>query len=109
MYAEKSWGYYTVVDVGTASMTIRISMRNGEQMSYHCHEYRDEVWVVASGHGIAIVDGMEQQLSGGDVITIAANCKHMLKAITDMSLIEIQLGNNISVEDKKKYKYEVRQ
>ena len=29
-------------------------------MNYHSHRNRDEVWVVTSGAGRTIVDGMEQ-------------------------------------------------
>ena len=56
MYAEKSWGTYTVIDVQTGSMTIKISMRAGEHMTYHMHSYREEVWTVVSGEGKAIVE-----------------------------------------------------
>ena len=35
MYAEKSWGTYTVIDVQPGSMTVKISMKAGEKMSYH--------------------------------------------------------------------------
>lgn len=75
MYAEKSWGTYTVIDVQPGSMTVKISMRAGEHMTYHMHNYREEVWTIVSGKGKAIVDGMEQVLRTGDVITIAAGCK----------------------------------
>ena len=51
-------------------------------MTYHMHNYREEVWTVVSGKGKAIVDGMEQVLRTGDVITIAAGCKHTIEAIT---------------------------
>ena len=37
MYAEKSWGSYTVIDVQPGSMTVKISMRAGEHMTYHMH------------------------------------------------------------------------
>lgn len=33
MYAEKSWGTYTVIDVQPGSMTVKVSMRAGEHMS----------------------------------------------------------------------------
>ena len=103
MYAEKSWGTYTVIDVQPGSMTVKISMRAGEHMSYHMHNYREEVWTVVSGKGKAIVDGMEQVLRTGDVITIAAGCKHTVEAITALDMIEVQLGEEISVTDKIKF------
>lgn len=103
MYAEKSWGTYKVIDVQLGSMTVKISMKAGEQMSYHMHNERGEVWTVVSGKGKAIVDGMEQILRTGDVITIAAGCKHTIEAITALDIIEVQLGDEISVSDKIKF------
>lgn len=51
----------------------------------------------------AVVDGMEQVLRTGDVITIAAGCKHTVEAITALDMIEVQLGDEISVADKIKF------
>lgn len=67
------------------------------------HNEREEVWTVVSGKGKAIVDGMEQVLRTGDVITIAAGCKHTVEAITPLDMIEVQLGDEISVSDKIKF------
>lgn len=106
MYAEKSWGTYTVIDIQPGSMTVKISMKAGEHMSYHMHNYREEVWTVVSGRGKAVVDGMEQILRTGDVITIAAGCKHMVEAITALDIVEVQLGDEISVSDKVKFNLE---
>ncbi len=103
MFAEKSWGTYTVMDAQPGSMTVKVSMPIGNQMSYHSHEYREEVWTVISGSGIAIVDGLENFLRTGDVLTIAPGCKHTVKAITNLDIIEVQLGESISADDKIKY------
>ncbi len=106
MYVEKSWGTYTVIDVQSGSMTVKVSMRAGEHMSYHMHNYREEVWTVVSGEGKAVVDGIEQYLHTGDVITIAAGCKHMVEAVTALDIVEVQLGDEISVSDKIKFDVE---
>ena len=103
MYAEKSWGTYTVMDVQPGSMTIKISMKAGEKMSYHMHSEREEVWTVVSGKGKAIVDDREKILCTGDVITISAGCKHTVEAITALDMIEVQIGNEISAADKTKF------
>lgn len=100
MYAEKSWGSYTVIDVQPGSMTVKLSMRVGESLSYHYHNHREEVWTVVSGKGKAMVDGMEQILRTGDVITISAGCKHTVQALTTLDIIEVQLGEEISAHDK---------
>lgn len=103
MFAEKSWGSYQVIDVEDGSMTIKVTLKPGSQMNYHSHERRDEVWVVIAGEGETVVDGMRQSIHTGDVITMAAGCRHTVSAITELRLIEVQLGKEISVTDKKKY------
>ena len=103
MFAEKSWGTYTVIDVQPKSMTVKISMRAGEHMSYHMHNYREEVWTIVSGQAKAIIDEKEQHLKTGDIVKITAGCKHTIKAITALDLIEVQLGDEISATDKVKF------
>lgn len=88
-------------------MTIKVTLNPGHSMNYHSHQYRDEVWVVISGQGRTVVDGMEQKVSVGDVITMQAGCRHTVFADTELKLIEVQLGRNIHVGDKKKYELEL--
>ncbi|MCC8029733.1 MAG: cupin domain-containing protein [Lachnospiraceae bacterium] len=99
-FAEKSYGTYTVIDAQPGSLTIKNTMKAGHRMSYHFHELKDEVWTIVSGTGKTIVDGMEQTVRPGDVVTIAAGCRHMIIAETDLSLIEIQIGTELSLKDK---------
>ena len=106
MFAEKSWGSYKVMDVETEAMTIKVTLNPGHSMNYHSHERRDEVWVVLSGTGRTIVDGMEQKIHAGDVITMDAGCRHTVIADTELKLIEVQLGKEITVDDKQKFELE---
>ena len=103
MFAEKSWGSYQVIDVEDDSMTIKVTLRPGSKMNYHSHERRDEVWVVISGEGETVIDGMRQTVKTGDVISMEAGCRHTVYALTELKLIEVQLGKEISITDKKKY------
>lgn len=106
MFAEKSWGSFRVIDVDTGSLTIKVTLNSGHAMNYHSHNRRDEVWMVISGNGKTIVDGMEQPVKTGDVITMQAGCRHTVIAKTELKLIEVQLGKEISVQDKHKYELE---
>ena len=56
--------------------------------------------------GKTIVDGMEQSVRVGDVITMAAGCRHTVIAETELKLIEVQLGEDINVHDKQKFELE---
>lgn len=106
MFAEKSWGTFKIIDVETDSLTIKVDIKAGDRMNYHSHEYRDEIWNIISGEGIAIVDGMETPVKAGDVVTMQAGCRHTIIAKTDLKIIEVQIGKEINVRDKKKYELE---
>ena len=103
MYAEKSWGSFRVLDIEKDSLTIKVTLNKGHKMNYHSHDFRDEVWTITKGEGRTIVDGMENKVKPGDVITMARGCKHTIIADSELELIEVQLGDNISVLDKHKY------
>lgn len=104
MYAEKTWGSYQVMDVEESSMTVKVTLNPGHKMNYHSHDRRDEVWTVIEGSGTTVIDGMEQPVKPGDVITMEAGCKHTVIAGNEgIQLIEVQLGSEISVNDKKKF------
>lgn len=106
MFAEKSWGSFRVLDVEEESLTIKVTLNPGHRMNYHSHERRDEMWTVISGRGRTIVDGMEQPVQAGDVITMQAGCRHTVIADTELKIMEVQLGKDISVHDKVKHELE---
>ena len=53
-----------------------------------------------------MVNGMQQPVRAGDVITMEAGCRHTIIAETELKLIEVQLGKEISVDDKQKFELE---
>lgn len=107
MFAEKSWGSYRVLDIEDDSITVKVTLNPGHKMNYHSHERRDEIWNVISGEGVVIVDGMEQPVKAGDVVTMQAGCRHTIIAKTELKVIEVQIGKEISVHDKQKYELEI--
>lgn len=100
MFAEKSWGSYQVLDIGASSLTIKVTLNAGNRMSMHYHQNRDEVWTVISGKGKCVVDGHEQLIGVGDIVTMQANQLHTVEALTDLQMIEVQIGEDIRKEDK---------
>lgn len=106
MFAEKSWGSFRVLDVEDESLTIKVTLNPGHRMNYHSHSRRDEVWTVVSGRGCAIVDDEKRAVKAGDVIVMKAGCRHTILAESELKLIEVQLGREISVHDKQKFPLE---
>lgn len=104
MYAEKSWGSFKVLSVEKTSLTIIVTLNPGHSMNYHSHKRREEVWVVISGNGKVILDGSTRDIKTGDVIKIPVGAKHMVTASTELKLIEVQIGEDISISDKEVFK-----
>lgn len=104
MFAEKSWGSYRVLDVEEESMTVKVTLNPGHKMNYHSHMKRDEVWTVVSGSGTAIIDDARIKVKPGLTLRLPAGCRHTVIAGNEgLQMIELQLGDEISVADKQKY------
>lgn len=103
MFSEKSWGSYQVITVDEGSMTVKVTLNPGHGMHYHSHKLRDEVWTVVDGTGIATVDDEKIPVKPGDVIRMKAGQKHKVEATTELKIIEVQIGEEISVHDKEKF------
>ena len=103
MFSEKSWGSYRVIAVEEGSMTVMVTLNPGHGMHYHSHKLRDEVWTVIEGEGMATVDNVSIPVHAGDVVRMRAGQKHKVCAKTELKIIEVQIGNEISVHDKEKF------
>ncbi len=108
MYEESIWGDYRVFDYSQypderKSLTKQISIKAGRYLDYVCHHYRDEVWAIVDGKGFLVMDGTTTIARSGDVFHFRAGDKHGLKAITDMHLVEVQMGTELVEEDIEKF------
>lgn len=104
----KTWGFYKVLShfkIGNEKIKIKyLKFNNNENTSYQCHTYRDEIWNIISGTGIAILDGKLIKLKSGDSLTIKKMQKHLLRGINDLEIIEIQKGLKTMESDIVRYK-----
>jgi mannose-1-phosphate guanylyltransferase len=107
MFAEKSWGSYRVLDVEEGSLMVKVTLNPGHRMNYHSHERRDEIWNIISGEGVVVIDDVQQTVRPGDVVTMHAGSKHTIIARTELKVIEVQIGKEISVHDKQKYELNI--
>lgn len=103
MFAEKSWGSFRILDVEKESLTIKVTLNSGHQMNYHSHDFRNEVWNIISGTGRAVIDGVVYNVHAGDTLRMDAGSKHTIFADTELQIIEVQFGKDITVHDKHKY------
>lgn len=103
MYEEKSWGSYNVLEIGKNSLTIKAVLKKGHGMSYHSHEFRNEIWTITEGTGFAVINGERTEVKPGDILRMNAGDKHTIFADEEIHLIEVQIGENITSKDKIKY------
>lgn len=104
MYEERRWGTYRVIDSttyadGYKSLTKSITLRAGKNISYQIHAHRDEVWTFVDGKGLLLLDDQLISVSRGYVANIKRGQKHAVKALTDLTFIEVQSGEELIEED----------
>ena len=111
MYEERRWGTYRVLDNaeyedGTRSLTKTIHLNAGKNISYQLHHHRSEVWTCVEGEGIFVLDGERKDVKRGDVMNIPVGHHHAIKATTDLTFIEVQIGNPLVEEDIERFDFE---
>ena len=111
MYEERRWGTYRVVDDetypdGSQAVTKRITILAGRNSSYHKHMHRTELWTFVQGEGLMVLDGETRPVKAGDMVVVPTGHYHALKAITDISMIEVQKGDTLVEEDVDRIRYD---
>lgn len=104
MYEERRWGTYRVLDDsfykdGRHALTKSITLKEGKNISYQIHHHRSETWTFVEGEGIFVLDGKEQRVKAGDTVVIPVEHWHTIKALTELTFIEVQSGNPLVEED----------
>lgn len=99
MYERKRWGKYRVIHESKNVLTKQLIIFEGKQLSYQYHNHREEIWTITRGKGELLIEGKRRKVYPGDVIKVGINQKHAIRAITDLEIIEVQLGDQLIEED----------
>lgn len=106
-FVERRWGWVQTLDRkqsadGKEERTNRVFVFAGKTINCHIHQHRREIWVVLAGDGELTQEGVQKRLKAGEVIEIPAGTEISLQALTDIELIEIQLGRKLAedIHDK---------
>lgn len=111
MYEERQWGTYRVIDDtiyadGNHALTKHIMLKSGKSISYQIHHHRSETCTFTHGEGIFVLNGVEQRVKAGDSVHIPVEHYHAIKALTDLTFIEVQCGNLLVEEDIERFEYQ---
>lgn len=104
MYERREWGEYKVLDYkshtdGQNSLTKELIITPGKHISYQRHRHRTEIWTFTDGIGELILDGVVKEVRRGDVAVVTPGRKHAIKAITELHIIEVQIGDELTEDD----------
>ena len=111
MYEERRWGTYKVLsdveyEAGVRALTKTITLKAGKNISYQLHHQRDEVWTIVDGEGEFVLDGERRKIQRGDVCVIRKEQLHAIKATTELTFVEVQLGYPLVEEDIERFDYQ---
>lgn len=111
MYEERRWGTYRVLDDttysdGSHSLTKSITLKPGKHISYQIHHHRAETWTFVQGEGLFVLNGVEQYVKAGDTVHIPVEHYHAIKALTELTFIEVQCGNPLIEEDIERFEWD---
>lgn len=110
MYEERVWGEYKVLDYvnhsdGNNSLTKHLVLRPGQHISYQRHKRRSEIWTFIEGSGELILNGVIKQVTRGDTAYILPGVNHAIKANTELHIIEVQIGDELTEDDIERLDY----
>lgn len=111
MYEERRWGTYRVIDDtnypdGHHSLTKSLTVKVGCNTPYQIHQHHSKTWTFVEGEGYIVLDDDEKKVKAGDTIVIPLGVKHAVKAITNLTMIEVQCGHPLIEEDIECHPYE---
>lgn len=101
---------YKVLDTeefpdGYKSLTKQLKIKSGKCISYQVHRHCDEVWTFIDGEGELVLDGIRSIVGRGDTITIKKGIKHAVRAISDLTFIEVQSGALLVESDVERFEW----
>jgi len=110
MFEERRWGEYKVVDTaefsdGYKSLTKQLKIKSGKDISYQLHRHHNEVWTFIDGEGELVLDDIRSFVSRGDTVTIKKGVKHTVRAISDLTFIEVQSGELLVESDVERFEW----
>lgn len=111
MYEERRWGIYKVLDDtiyadGNHALTKSITIKAGKNISYQIHHHRAETLTFVQGEGLFVLDGVVRRVKAGDTVHIPIEHFYAVKALTELTFIEVQCGNPLIEEDIERFEWE---
>ena len=110
MFEKRIWGEYRVLyfqqfDNGVKSITKELVVIPGRNISYQKHHHRSETWTIVRGKGQLLINDVVKEVSAGESVIIGKEDRYSIKAIEELHIIEVQIGDELIEEDIERFEW----
>ena len=110
MFEKRIWGEYRVLyfrqfDNGKKCLTKELVIIPTKNISYQRHNHRNEIWTFVKGTGLLVINGNVTKVKDGDSVYIKQGDLHAIKAIDELHIIEVQIGDELIEEDIERFEW----
>jgi len=77
----------------------------GKSISYQKHEHRSETWTIVKGKGLLLLNDTVKEVNAGDSVIINKEDRYSIKAIDELHIIEVQIGDELIEEDITRFEW----
>ena len=114
MFEKREWGEYRVLDYqtyddGSKSLTKELVILSDKNISYQKHFHRNEIWTFIKGSGILLINGEIRKVKSGDNVYVKVGDLHAIKAIDELHIIEVQIGDELIEDDIERFDFDWEQ
>lgn len=111
MFEKRLWGEYRVLyfqqfDNGTKSLTKELMILAGNNISYQKHKHRSETWTIVRGRGLMLINGVVKIINAGESVFISKNDCYSIKALEELHIIEVQIGDELEEDDIERFDWD---
>lgn len=110
MFEQREWGEYRVLDFqtyddGSKCLTKELIIKPNRSISYQKHEHRKETWTIVKGNGQLLINDVVREINAGESIIINKEDRYSIKAINELHIIEVQIGDELIEEDIERFNW----
>ena len=84
----------------------RVNVIPGRNISYQKHKHRSETWTVVKGKGQLLINDQVRTIEEGESVVINKEDRYSIKAIDELHIIEVQIGDELIEEDIERFEWE---
>ena len=111
MFEKRIWGEYKVLDyqrfdTGIQSLTKELVIMPTKSISYQKHNHRCETWTIVKGKGQLLINGVVRTISAGESVIINKEDCYSIKAIDELHIIEVQIGDDLVEDDIERFEWD---